>query len=1614
MKSEPPKIDDRKFSDLLKMTKGLVPHYTPEWAASDENDSGVALLNIFCHITENVVNRFNQVPHKNFVAFLDMLGIKLLQAQPARVPLTFKLAEGTEKEILIPERTQAAADKTEEHEELPFETEKKLLGIPSLLKKVISVDPKKDDIYLTPPGFLNGEPQTKSQVTYKIVSSPSAGARNIQLDHVTDLKEDDFLKIINGDKTEYVVISNTSGTIVNITNSLIHAYPANTPVEKLTRFSLFEGKNMQEHSLHIGHKDLFNIKSTAQFSLDITHLAGTEVGVTPLKLSWEYWGEKGGEEEEGEDWRKFNTIDGTQGFSKDGQIALVKTTDGEIKEKEINGVNSRWIRCFVEEPLPVDVPRRLPMLDNIVFVVKSSGKNQLPDQAFNNVIPIDITQPFTPFGQEPRMFDNFSIGSKEIFSKKGAKIEIDVKVEPRGILAAPTAIEYKQKIKVFARGTYGKLMEVEIDPTKTDEPEWKDHGFLAGTEMAPDSTPCAVTDDESTFISVFARAENGHLVESFYNGEQWQWIDHGTPKEGVSVNFDPAPPIYGHNSLTYSAISVFVSGSDGLLYEFSRSPDIMVGKWHDHPKPFNVSIASSPYAIYSNLTDNYEIRTRVFVKGQDGQLYELDCKAVDDNRSDKWKNHLSPKSAKVDSRPVAQKYELVNSGNFNGYHAKVFVRGTDDALWEFDTVNTAWGMYLFNIDAAEFEEDLNNGIISGELKEKFETEGFPLSENAIVTKENDDKWMITDGEKIYILKKEEEKLYIYDEKSLGVPDEEHNIKVNSDPHGYIENPGWVDGCFDSPQIIFSSENKHIFVRGTDDCLWVRNDLGWISHQAPANSKLIFSPFVLPMTDDDTILHIFSASNQNSIVERKTGLVKIYKAATGGTTSTITFDDSASAIDDFYNGMHIKITEETVQIRMIIDYDGSTKVATVDSDWDTKPGYESQYLMIGYDSKIWNEYKDPNETALTPTLSWEYWNKKGWVVLKGIKDETVNLLKDGQITFDLPEDIEETEIAGQKSYWIRAGIVGGDYGKETFSLAIDMSQRTDTATREQKLLSTKSSIRPPIVNSLAISYSVESKQYPQKCMTYNNLEYLDQTDACKEEDKHFSPFVQLKDKERTLYLGFENSFKGGPVKIFFAAEELPLTEAKKPKVEWSYRAKNDWGELSYLDATEGLIKADILELQGPADFSGHSRFGIYLYWIKGSLIKGEYEESPLLDGIHPNTTWAFQAETIKDEILGSSDGEPDQTFSFLKFPVLKGEEIRVREILFEEEKQKIVKSFGEDAIHEEKDETGKVTETWVLWKEVPDFFDSKPTDRHYRLDRATGELQFGDLITGMIPAVGDDNIKAFSYQAGGGAPGNVKAGEIKTLKSAVAGVDKVSNPVAADGGADTATVDQMLEIGPAKISHRNRAVTAEDFEWLAKEASRKVVKVRCLPNTNNKKHTEVGWVTLIIVPDSLEDQPKPSLELKRKVQKYLEACCANTLTSGEHIFVDGPSYVEIGVSVDVFVTSIDVVSEVEREVRTKLKAFFHPLTGSAEGKGWDFGRDVAVSDIYVLLEEIKGVDHVENLTFTYGTREPPRKSQSVEPLEIVSTGKDLVEVERDCLVATGTHSINIQLKKGGLT
>lgn len=61
-------------------------------------------------------------------------------------------------------------------------------------------------------------------------------------------------------------------------------------------------------------------------------------------------------------------------------------------------------------------------------------------------------------------------------------------------------------------------------------------------------------------------------------------------------------------------------------------------------------------------------------------------------------------------------------------------------------------------------------------------------------------------------------------------------------------------------------------------------------------------------------------------------------AAGAASGTITLAAGASAVDDFYSGLPVSITAGTGigQTRMILDYDGTTKVAVVDYPWDVVP------------------------------------------------------------------------------------------------------------------------------------------------------------------------------------------------------------------------------------------------------------------------------------------------------------------------------------------------------------------------------------------------------------------------------------------------------------------------------------------------------------------------------------------------------------------------------------------------------------------------------------------------------------------------------------------------------
>lgn len=68
-------------------------------------------------------------------------------------------------------------------------------------------------------------------------------------------------------------------------------------------------------------------------------------------------------------------------------------------------------------------------------------------------------------------------------------------------------------------------------------------------------------------------------------------------------------------------------------------------------------------------------------------------------------------------------------------------------------------------------------------------------------------------------------------------------------------------------------------------------------------------------------------------------------AAGGDTGYITLDASASAVDDYYNGMVcIATIDSNIEVRVIDDYTGSNKQAAVTPDWNVAPDADDTFIV----------------------------------------------------------------------------------------------------------------------------------------------------------------------------------------------------------------------------------------------------------------------------------------------------------------------------------------------------------------------------------------------------------------------------------------------------------------------------------------------------------------------------------------------------------------------------------------------------------------------------------------------------------------------------------------------
>jgi predicted phage baseplate assembly protein len=384
-----------------------------------------------------------------------------------------------------------------------------------------------------------------------------------------------------------------------------------------------------------------------------------------------------------------------------------------------------------------------------------------------------------------------------------------------------------------------------------------------------------------------------------------------------------------------------------------------------------------------------------------------------------------------------------------------------------------------------------------------------------------------------------------------------------------------------------------------------------------------------------------------------------------------------------------------------------------------------------------------------------------------------------------------------------------------------------------------------------------------------------------------------------------------------------------------------------------------------------------YWLRCRLLEPRsgattYEVSPELERLRlecrGGTVMARHAVTVLNEVVGRSTGVPGESYRLLQTPVLARD--ATRDYL-------MVEPPGATA---------------QRWTEVADFGDSGPEDRHYTLDSVDGVLTLGPALLqpdgtmyrfGEVPPKGS-LLRFTRYQHGGGVVGNVPRGMLTVLKSSIPYVARVVNRQPAVGGRDAQSLEDAKVRAPQTLRTRTRAVTADEFETLARHVPG-VDRARCLAPGSQPGPAGAprpGEVIMAVLPqvDDAQGYIPPerltlSADLKQGVEKYLD----ERRLIGTRLEVRSPQF--IWVSIEAKIRLADradpaLVVETRKRAELELYRYLNPYVGGPGGTGWPFGRDLHVSELYALLQRVAGIEFVDELHIAVrdpGSGSPPQQA-----------------------------------------
>lgn len=515
-----------------------------------------------------------------------------------------------------------------------------------------------------------------------------------------------------------------------------------------------------------------------------------------------------------------------------------------------------------------------------------------------------------------------------------------------------------------------------------------------------------------------------------------------------------------------------------------------------------------------------------------------------------------------------------------------------------------------------------------------------------------------------------------------------------------------------------------------------------------------------------------------------------------------------------------------------------------------------------------------------------------------------------------------------------------------------------------------------------------------------------------------------------------------------ADTIPLhirmtnpVEVGSVDIEWLYSqgalGPTDWPVFAGVtDGTEDLSTNGDVELNVPLDWTAQNPTADWptavpdslkdevdraLFWV--GLRISNLSADPLtieIDGIYCNAASATSALTIDvPEVLATSDGSAFQTYELAHAPLYQI--------------PSSITPWSHLTIEIREPLPGNVFGPWTQWSLVDEILEGP--GNVFKLDAVRAMVFFGnhDSTTGIgfgsIPAK-DAQIRATSYRyTAGDASANVPAGTISVVRTPVTGLIGAINPGPAYGGSNEESIDSAKRRAPELLRNRNRAVTDEDFDYLAVESTTDIGKIKTLgprlfspydtkppgvldgdPWTYGGLLRTPGSTYVIVVPNTPNDpRPTPTVELISQTSDYLAA--RRPINSVMQVV--GPRYLPIRVlaTIRIWQQAIDsglvtnplVSNEFRDNIVTSATQFLHPLTGNHDGNGFDIGAQLMVSELFAYLAPPDDIGYIESIEIEAQTPlyDPPDR-----PFAVGIPSVSIVLTDYELVCSADNHSVTV--------